>query len=183
MNELFESKEEIIGLINRADNQKETIRLTEKFRLLKKERKEFYLTLNELEDIFKWKLRKQYGRQEKQRRLNTNDNVISITRTAFGIKHSDVDFENKLRLKLLTSISGIEIPVASAILTLCYPEEYSVIDFRNWNQIFKSKITKTYYTANEYIEYLNVIKSLAEKYSMTTQEIDIAIWQKDIEKI
>ena len=58
MNELFESKEEIIGLINRADNQKETIRLTEKFRLLKKERKEFYLTLNELEDIFKWKLRK-----------------------------------------------------------------------------------------------------------------------------
>lgn len=182
MENLFESQEQIKELIQRADNEGETKRLTNKFQQLKKERKEFYLTLAELEEIFKWKLRSQYGRQTKQRSLNINENIISITRTAFGITHSDEDYETKLKLKLLTSISGIEIPVASAILTLCYPNKYSVIDFRNWSQIYKSEQKKTNYTAKEYTDYLKIIKNLAKNFKMTPQEIDIAIWQKDREK-
>lgn len=182
MEKLFETKEQIKELIQRADNEGETKRLTQKFHQLKKERKEFYLTLEELEEIFKWKLRTQYGRQIKQRSLNTNENIISITRTAFGITHTDDDYETKLKLKLLTSISGIEIPVASAILTLCFPEKYSVIDFRNWKQIYKSEQKKTNYTAKEYTDYLRIIRTLAESFGLTPQEIDIAIWQKDREQ-
>lgn len=182
MENLFENQEQIKELIQRADNEGETKRLTEKFKRLKKERNEFYLTLPELEEIFKWKLRSQYGRQTKQRSVNTNENIISITRTAFGIIHSDEDYETKLKLKLLTSIAGVEIPVASAILTLCYPQKYSVIDFRNWKQIYKSEQKKTNYTSKEYIEYLKIIRNLAKHFKMTPQEIDIAIWQKDREQ-
>ena len=182
MENIFESKEQIIELIQRADNEVETKRLTKKFKQLKKERKEFYLTLAELEEIFKWKLRSQYGRQTKQRSVNTDKNIISITRTAFEVIHPDEEYETKLKLKLLTSIAGVEIPVASAILTLCFPDKYSVIDFRNWNQIYKSEKRKTNYTPKEYSDYLKIIRKMAEEFEMTPQEIDIAIWQKDREK-
>ena len=64
-------------------------------------------------------------------------------------------------------------------MTLCFPENYSVIDFRNWRQIFTSEKKKTYYSANEYNEYLKRIKYHANKFNFTTQQIDIAIWQKD----
>ena len=182
MNNIFKNREEIKDLIRRADNESETKRLTGKFQFLKRERKEFYLTLNELDEIFRWKLRSQYSRQLKYRNLNTNDNVIAITRTAFGITHLNNEFETKLKIKLLTSIAGVEIPVASAILTLCYPDDYSVIDFRNWNQIYNSEKRKTAYTLNEYIEYLKIIRNFAEHFEVTPQEVDIAIWQRDIEK-
>jgi thermostable 8-oxoguanine DNA glycosylase len=179
MENIFKSKDQILELIQRTDNQGETKRLTQKFQHLKTERREFYLTIDELEEIFKWKLRTQYGRQAKKRSLNTNENIISITRTAFGITHTEDDYETKLKLKILTSITGVEIPVASAILTLCYPEKYSVIDFRNWNQIYKSEKKKTNYTSKEYNDYLKIIRNLASNFELTTQEIDIAIWQKD----
>ncbi|MGB3105966.1 hypothetical protein [Sphingobacterium siyangense] len=78
MENLFKNQEQIKELIQRADDESETKRLTEKFKRLKKERNEFYLTLSELDEIFKWKLRSQYGRQTKQRNLNTNENIISI---------------------------------------------------------------------------------------------------------
>ncbi len=181
METLFKSKEEIKELIQRADNANDTKELTEYFQKLRSERSEFYLTLNELEKIFKWKLRSQYSRQLKHRNLNTNENIVAITRTAFGINHTNDEYETKLKLKILTSISGVEIPVASAILTLCYPEKYSVIDFRNWKQIYKSEQRKTNYTAKEYSDYLKIIRNLAKHFSLTPQEVDIAIWQKDIE--
>jgi len=78
MENLFKNQEQIKELIQRADDESETKRLTEKFKRLKKERNEFYLTLSELDEIFKWKLRSEYGRQTKQRNLNTNENIISI---------------------------------------------------------------------------------------------------------
>lgn len=78
MENLFKNQEQIKELIQRADDEGETKRLTEKFKRLKKERNEFYLTLSELDEIFKLKFRSQYGRQTKQRNLNTNENIISI---------------------------------------------------------------------------------------------------------
>ncbi|WP_159732545.1 hypothetical protein [Sphingobacterium sp. 18053] len=78
MENLFKNQEQIKELIQRADDESETKRLTEKFKRLKKERNEFYLTLSKLGEIFKWKFRSQYGRQTKQRNLNTNENIISI---------------------------------------------------------------------------------------------------------
>lgn len=94
--------------------------------------------------------------------------------------HINKNIETTLKLKTLTLLYGVEIPVASSILTLCYSENYSVIDFRNWREIFKSSIKKTYYSTKEYNEYLKRIKFLANKFKFTTQEIDMAIWQKDI---
>ena len=178
---LFKSKLQIENLIQKADNAKETKRLTTNFNKLKKNRKPFYITLDELNEILKWKLRKQFGRQEKERKLNLRDNVIEITKTAFAITHTDKEFETVLKLKLLSTLTGVEVRVASAILTFCFPKKYAVIDFKNWQQIYKSDKRKTSYSPKDYIEYLKIIRQLAKENNVTPQEIDIAIWQKDFE--
>ena len=157
------------------------MRLTSHFEKLKDERQDFYLTLEELNQILIWKLRSQLGRQLKRREVNTDKNVLIITKAAFSVTHDNKDFETILKIKLLSTLAGVEIPVASAILTLCYPKEYSVIDVRNWRQVYKTNKRKTNYTAKEYTDYLNKIKQWSKEYEVTPQEIDIAIWRKDTE--
>lgn len=180
MDTLFKNKNQIEELINQADDKNETKKLIQQFDKLKQTRTPFYLTANELEKILNWKLRTQFGRQTKIRQNNTEENIRLITKTTFLLTHYDKDIETALKLKSLTLLYGVEIPVASSILTLCYPEKYSVIDFRNWRQVFNQATKKTHYTTKEYNEYLKHIKYLADKFNFTTQQIDIAIWQKDI---
>lgn len=181
MNALFTSRDEIITLIQRADNREETKRITSNLQTLKTVRQPFYLEEKELQDILEWKLRSQIGRQLKRRGLNTNQNIIIITKAAFSVSHDNEDLEISLRLKLLTSLNGVAVPVASAILTLCFPSHYSVIDYRNWRQIYGALPSKTTPTIQEYIDYLKIIKGMAANFEVTTQEVDIAIWQKDKE--
>lgn len=179
---MFEDRKDILALIKRANKDGITQAMIFKFEKLKNERREFYLEKNELEEILEWKLIGQYGRQRKIRLLNTDENVKLFTKTAFLISHSDKEIETKLKLKTLLLLYGVEVPVASAILTICFPTEYSVIDFRNWRQLYNMNEKKVYYTANEYWGYLKKIKELAETYKVTTQEIDMAIWQYDKEQ-
>ena len=181
MDKIFKDKEQILELVGKTDNKDKTKELTKHFDKLKQERVPFYLERIELDEILVWKLRSQIGRQEEKRKENTEENVRTITEAAFAITHNDKDYETSLRLKLLTTLSGVGIPVASAILTLCFPTEYSVIDFRNWRQIYPSEEQKTSYTTSEYVEYLKRIKEMAKKYGVTPQEIDIATWQLDID--
>lgn len=179
--ELFTDISQIKGLIKRADDKGITRNLINKFVELQKIRIPFYLTLDDFDEILHWKLRKQYRRQLKFRERNTDQNVQIITKAAFEIKHHNSDIETELKIKVLTALSGVEIPVASAILALCNPNLYSVIDVRNWRQIYSGVTQKTSYSIKEYNDYLKIIRELADKFSLTPQEIDVAIWQFDRE--
>jgi thermostable 8-oxoguanine DNA glycosylase len=179
---VFKSKSQVIDLIRKADDDDKTKELINKFKHIKQERIPFYLTSVELDEILLWKLRGQFNRQSKIRRNNTAENIKIITQAAFAIKHHNNDFETKLRLRLLTMLSGVEVPVASAIMTLCFPTLYSVIDFRNWRQFYPGSKEKTSYTPNEYLNYLQLIRQLADSFEVTPQEIDMAIWQLDVEQ-
>lgn len=181
MKRLFSSKDEIMSLLERADNKDATKRITFNMQKLKETRDPFYLQINELQDILEWKLRGQIGRQLTRRDANTSENIIIITKAAFSVTHKNIDIETDLRLRILTSLSGVAVPVASAILTLCFPSQYSVIDFRNWRQIYGTLPSKTTPSIKEYIDYLKIIKAMATEFKVTPQEIDIALWQRDIE--
>ena len=147
---MFQNKQEIQNLLNLADDKNLTKEIISKINQLKEDRPQFYLTIEDLELILKWKLRSQYGRQKVLREKNTDMNVLLITKTAFAICHTNEEIEIALKLRTLTLIYGVGIPVASSILTLCYPNKYSVIDFRNWRQIFRQSEKKSSYTTNEY---------------------------------
>jgi thermostable 8-oxoguanine DNA glycosylase len=174
----FSSRNQIIDLINETDNLKDTYNLIQKIEKLKKERTPLYLNKPEFEEILIWKLRTQYARQRKYREKNTNEIIQKITRTAFEIKHADWQYETELKLNILIALRGVGVPVASAILTLCYPEKYAVIDFRIVRQLFGKP--KTNFPIRKYLEYLNTIRNIAKKYEVTPQQVDMAIWQYDI---
>ena len=74
------------------------------------------MNLEELEDILQWKLRGQYGRQQKKREINNDLNVITITKAAFAISHLDKDIETTLRLKILSTLIVIAVCVTVFLL-------------------------------------------------------------------
>lgn len=174
----FKSKQQILELIREAEDYSETINLINELEKLKQERQPFYLIKEEFDKILDWKLRQQIGRQKRYREQNTDEIIRQITRTAFEISHSNWHYETELKLKLLTALKGVGIPVASSILALCYPEKYAVIDFRTRRQLFGK--AKNPLLITDYVKYLDIIRRLAADYNLNPQQVDQAIWQYDI---
>jgi len=158
----------------------ETEQLKQHLQSVKQIRNPFYLDFNDFDRILRWKLRQRYGRQESLRSKNTDEIIKKITSLALNISHEDKDYELELRFKLLIALRGVEVPVASAILALCFPEQYAVIDFRGWRQVFG--VDRRYFTLNDYKRYLKEVKRLAAELGWSPQEVDLAIWEYDRQK-
>ena len=158
---------------------KETESIKLELQKLQQERKPFYLTKKEFEDILHWKLRGQYNRQIKNINKNTEENIIIVTKAAFAVRCADQYDLLELRVKILSVLWGVAVPVASAILALVYPDEYGVIDFRVWRQCFNGSGTQQSFTIKQYKMYIDKIRSWASELHMPVQEIDLAIWEYD----
>ena len=102
----------------------------------------------------------------------------------------------------MDTISGIGLAMATAILTLCYPDEFTVIDTRVLGQLKPfpkrlaekrmSKAAPVYttedWTAEEYVnEYLPKVKAYSEQEGCSLRDADRALWglsvQEHIENI
>jgi len=66
-------------------------------------------------------------------------------------------------------------------MTLCFPDKYCVIDFRGWRQVYGEEKEYQNYSVKEYLDYWTKITSVAKKFGVTPQEVDMALWQFDIE--
>jgi hypothetical protein len=147
------------------------------FRELRNKRRPFFLTAQELDDVFHWKLRGQYGRTKRHRAMNSEAAYRAATQTAFSILDPDVDRECIARLAALTSLHGVGVPVASAILALVDPGEYCVVDFRGWRQVFCKE--RASFLASHYLRYRAEVAQIATSLGWTVQETDLAIWEYD----
>jgi hypothetical protein len=96
---------------------------------------------------------------------------------AFAVADSNRETELKLRVAILTSLPGVAVPIASAILALVYPDTYAVLDFRGWRQIFPG-IPKNL-SISGYRRYMKVMWELAQQLQWPVQEVDLAIWEFD----
>ncbi|PYJ85238.1 MAG: hypothetical protein DME22_09865 [Verrucomicrobia bacterium] len=155
----------------------ETERLKAQLRDLRTKRDPLFLTTDDLEPIFRWKLGNQYGRNKRQRDTNTDSAYQAITQTALSIKEPELAYEAKLRTAVLISLRGVGVPVASAILALTDPEHYCVIDFRGWRAVFDEE--RRAFDIPAYIRYLGAIRELAEQLGWPVQETDLAVWEYD----
>jgi hypothetical protein len=160
-----------------ASDYAETEKLKVRFRRLRAERNPFYLTRDELDPVFKWKLRSQYGRVRWRLKQNSDERCRVITRLAFSVTLDDKDLELELRTGILTMLHGVGVPVASAILALVDPENYCVIDFRAWRAVFGEKLDA--FDVRHYKKYLDEVRKLAAELGWTPQEVDLAIWAYD----
>lgn len=144
------------------------------------ERQPFFLTGDELERIFRWKLRREYSRNAALMANNTESTYRVVTRSVFEIVESDCNYECSIRLRLLMVLPGIGIGVASAILALTEPQRYCVIDFRGWRAIFGED--RGSFSITNYLLYRNQVSRLATELGWTVQETDLAIWEYDRQK-
>lgn len=174
----FKNRNEIISLSNKCELYQEADRIKREIKKNFELRDPFYITLSELNQILKFKLRNQYKRQEKIRGQNEEQLVRRITELALNIDTGNDTYNDEIRIKLLCCLSGISIPTASAILALTYPEKYAIIDRRNWRYLYSEKI-KTSFTTRDYLKYLEIIRRLADEYDLKPQTIDMAIWEKE----
>lgn len=150
--------------------------MKEKFQRLRRQREPFYLTASEFDEILRWKLRGQYARLRSRR--ETDDRVIrEVTQAAFRIVHPDREYQLELRMGILCSLRGVGVPVASAVLALVFPEEYAVIDYRVWRQVFGE--LKSSFRISDYKRYLHRVSELAKELGWSVQEVDLAIWEYD----
>jgi thermostable 8-oxoguanine DNA glycosylase len=121
-----------------------------------------YLTKNEFLKIAMWKSR----RPKKQYLKNQVQDIEEITKAAFTMNNE------RIKIIILTALRGISIPAASAVLTLVYPDKYGVIDIRVWQALHRLGYVKTNskgrgLTIENWLEYLTIIRNLAEQYNTT----------------
>jgi thermostable 8-oxoguanine DNA glycosylase len=97
---------------------------------------------------------------------------------------------DKDKLKELVKVKGIGVRIASAILTVCYPRRFTILDFRAWEALHDFNLVKDEKMPNKidsYFEiYLPKCNELASKQKMTLRKLDKAMWglskQKSIMK-
>jgi hypothetical protein len=156
---------------------KETESLKDDLAKMRRERQPLYLNVEEFEEILQWKLGQQIGRQRDRRSANTEETIKAVTGLALTITHADKEYQLELRVNILCALRGVGVPVASAVLALVFPEEYAVIDFRVWRQIF-GEDQKTFFI-QDYKRYMCKIHRLANELGWPVQEVDHAIWEYD----
>jgi len=161
-----------------AEDYAKTELLKKQLQDLRATRNPLYLTRDEIEPIFHWKLRDQYGRNKHLRDTNTDSAYRALTQAAFSIKETDPDYEAELRIGVLISLRGVGVPVASAILALTDPDHYCVIDFRGWRALFGEK--RSTFDIPAYLEYLKEVRKVAKDLGWQVQETDLAIWAYDM---
>lgn len=155
-----------------------------------------YLTYDQLIEISDWKAGRRNRRHIKK---NAPENVIKVTRHALSFE----DDELKVRVLHSPNLHGVRVPVASTILTFYNPKKYGVIDqhtsrslYRNkeffrsnlgFNSRFFRKKKLVGFTVDDYMDYLSIIRRIAEKVSeesgieFTPRDVDKALWQEDKE--
>lgn len=140
--------------------------------------------------ILKWKtsrLREDYS-------IAVGDKQMQIINQAIGEGRNDA----LAALTMLQGIPGIKLAVASAILSVCYPKKFTIIDENVLGvlSLFPSSLpahkrnryTTEYWTAAEYLdEFLPKVEQFSRRWHCGLRQADQALWglsvEQDIQRI
>jgi hypothetical protein len=139
--------------------------------------------------ILKWKL----GRIKDANAATVNASNLKKINRAIEIAP---DCEHAA-LKDLEAVPGIGLATATALLTVCYPNQFTIIDQRVLEalELYPSRMDRrpknfsTYdWTTEDYLnEYLPKVRAVSEQWGRSLRETDRALWgisvSKRIEKI
>lgn len=127
-------------------------------------------TRRNLQTIFEWKTG---GRGKSRLQVNTDEEIEDALRSAVEAK------AERTAVSVLIGLYGVEIPVASAVLTAIAPERYTIIDYRALEALGESQ---TWHTIDSYLAYLVFCRKLAFENGVTLRELDRALWQWSAER-
>jgi hypothetical protein len=119
---------------------------------------------DDLRIIFRWKTN---GRGISRLERNGDSEMDDAIRLALAAK------TERAAIAVLCGLSGVDVPVASAIMTALRPERYTVIDFRALEAL--GSPTKT--SVDFYLLYLTECRRLASEHRVSIRDLDRALWQ------
>ncbi len=89
------------------------------------------------------------------------------------------------KVEALLRIGGVGLAMASAVLAVCYPEEFTVLDYRAWETLRRwpvEGLPPCYpWTPQQYIQYCQACRALADKKGLSLRDLDRALWTKSWE--
>ncbi len=127
-------------------------------------------TRKRLSEIFEWKTK---GRGRARLERNTNSEIADALELAVSAK------TERAAVAVLRGLHGVDVPVASAILTAIDPERFTVIDFRALEALGTKCASPT---VDFYIAYLNACRQLAKTHRVSLRDLDRALWQWSSER-
>jgi hypothetical protein len=122
-------------------------------------------TRENLSVIFEWKTR---GRGRSRLMHNSDREIGDALRLAVCAE------TERAAIAVLLGLHGVQVPVASAILTAIDPERYTVIDFRALEALGSKSTDRS---VNFYLAYLDTCRQLATAHRVTLRDLDRALWQ------
>ena len=102
---------------------------------------------------------------------NRSEAIRKATRAAFSTRNE------RKKLTSLTALSGVSVPMASAILTLTHPGRYGVIDIRVWQLLHAMESVATNpggagFDFAEWDQFLTILRYFAGKYGVQARDIE-----------
>jgi hypothetical protein len=85
------------------------------------------------------------------------------------------------RMELLTSLRGVGVPVASAILTLIAPRRYGVLDIRAWQLLFAVRSVSANqrgqgFTVRQWEQYLSALRQHAGSLGVSARTVEYTLF-------
>jgi hypothetical protein len=159
-------------------------------RLAKKTKERQGLSAEDVLLILKWKLGRIKNDNSKTVAVSKMNEINQAINAAYG-----GDRKGKIAaLTALEKIPGIRLATATAILTVCYPDEFTIIDQRVLEilGIFPSRLVKdeqknkystNNWTPEDYVdEYLPRVKKHSKSWGCTLRNADRALWGLSVNK-
>ena len=101
---------------------------------------------------------------------NTEQMLKDVTSTAFGAPEP-------IRHRVMTLLTGVQVPIASALLTAWRPDLYTVIDVRAVKSLVAEGALEESKNLPPYMTYLNICRELAADCQCDLRTLDRALWQ------
>ena len=89
------------------------------------------------------------------------------------------------KVETLLAVQGFGLPIASAVLSVCYPDRFTVLGYRSWRglaEMAPDALPARYpATAAEYVRYCVACADLAKRLGLLLRDLDRALWAKSWE--
>ncbi|MEF8781971.1 MAG: hypothetical protein V5A39_01360 [Haloarculaceae archaeon] len=137
----------------------------------------------DLEWVVQWYFRRYLGAYPDEQRRQTeekfHDNSFEDVSEALAVATSQAETAEKLRG--LTGLAGVDVPVGSAFLQFLYPERYVVVDERVWGVLCEAEKLEGAYpdppTIGEYLTFDKVCQALMDRFDVDAWTLYRALWR------
>ena len=162
----MQSKADIDKILNDTPDFEDKVAV-DLFKLSAIIKKQGFINKSQAIKILRWKS----PRPLRHYIINSDEDFILITKLAFE-QESD-----RLKIHVLSALSGVNYPSASALLMFYDKENYPIIDIRVWKQLYDLKLVKENprgqnFTLNQWESYLLKIRQLAKEYNITARQVE-----------